>query len=566
MAIITISDIAKMGMISDVDSGDLPPSAFSFLGNVRNTDGHLSRGPVFLQYGNVTNDPRHIYATTDTNSINHLLVVTANGSIKELSSQNNPASDVSISGYAPTADSDAIVTFGETQNILYANREDREIWYRVKTSSGPFAKLSSYNSGAKDSNGYALAQFDPTWRAKVLRTFDSFVLLFNVRKGGQSFPQMIKWSDVSDYGNPPRDWDVANGASSAGENTLAEMKTEILDACRVGNDMIVFSRDECYQMQYTGDSNVFNFRRIDGKGVINTNCAVEHGARLYVFGDNDIYVTDGNSCQSIADGAVRKFVFQSLVETEKDKCFVAHDIANSTVHFCFVSAGANIAFPYLTGVPASCNRAASFNYVSNTWTMTDLPFARCGYPITYTTGLTINDLSNTPFDGITGTFQSMATSISNVMMFGSKTYTSPTTGATVSAALRLHSLYGTVTAPIDSEATSPCLMIKSKITFDDRTLQGSGLKLRNTKQLSAIYPGVEFDPSAGPLTFTIGKMAGSNDIPTWTTPVTCDGTAKTGKLSINVAAKYFAIKITYADAPDFRLSAFDLDLKNLGGI
>ena len=76
-------------------------------------------------------------------------------------------------------------------------------------------------------------------------------------------------------------------------------------------------------MEFVGGTFLFNFRKLFGdEGVINANCVVEVDGRHYVFGQNEIYVTDGTSRKSISDERVRQFVYGGMNKKNADRFFV----------------------------------------------------------------------------------------------------------------------------------------------------------------------------------------------------------------------------------------------------
>ena len=123
---------------------------------------------------------------------------------------------------------------------------------------------------------------------------------------------MVKWSDLKVDGSNP-DWDETNTNLLAGENTLADMPSEIVDGRQLRNSFYIYSRNQVYRMEYVGGSEIFTFNKVfDKTGLINTNCVVEVEGKHYCFGLDDIYVHDGTTKQTIADERVRNFIFNGI--------------------------------------------------------------------------------------------------------------------------------------------------------------------------------------------------------------------------------------------------------------
>ena len=90
---------------------------------------------------------------------------------------------------------------------------------------------------------------------------------------------------------------------------------------------------------------MFTFRKLfSDDGVINQNCIVEAEGKHFVFGNSDIYVTDGNTKRSIADEKVRQFIYQGLNVKNSDRCFVQHNKILSEIYFCYQSGDSLVQF------------------------------------------------------------------------------------------------------------------------------------------------------------------------------------------------------------------------------
>src|SRR5207237_6180711 len=100
MAIEHLRNLAKFGVINDVDAYDLPPEAFSAGVNVRFRNGKITGGPVFrnvLTLG--TADPRYAFSSNPTAGLDFLFVGYKNGTVSRISGTTETA--FSITGYTP---------------------------------------------------------------------------------------------------------------------------------------------------------------------------------------------------------------------------------------------------------------------------------------------------------------------------------------------------------------------------------------------------------------------------------------------------------------------------------
>jgi hypothetical protein len=119
---------------------------------------------------------------------------------------------------------------------------------------------------------------------------------------------MVKTSDlVTDPGVEPPSWDNTITTNNATENILTEMNGEIVEAQPLGNSLILYSNSETWLMTADGSTEVYSYRALPfNAGAINSNCVVQVNNRHYVFGADDLWVHDGLTMQSIADGRVQE--------------------------------------------------------------------------------------------------------------------------------------------------------------------------------------------------------------------------------------------------------------------
>ena len=115
-------------------------------------------------------------------------------------------------------------------------------------------------------------------------------------EGTTSFPNRVRFSNLVDANSVPDSWDETDTTKSAGFNDLVQMQTPIVDGLELGTNFVIYSSSEAILMEFVGGTFVFNFRKLFGdEGIINQNCVVEVDGKHFVFGNNEIYVTDGTT-------------------------------------------------------------------------------------------------------------------------------------------------------------------------------------------------------------------------------------------------------------------------------
>lgn len=549
MPSVKVRDIAKLGVICDTDSYALPIESFSWAQNVRFEDGSVTSGPIFRRLGTTPTVARHLLSFEDANETNHTFYVAENGSLLEWlpSGETNRSPS---SGWTPSI-SDAVITSTRLQGVTYINRSDRTPWYRAETSTSAFSTLETYNSAT------GAAQFAGSWRFNALRATANLLIGINVTMSGVNFPTMIKWSNfATNFGTPPKDWDVTVTTSSSGENILGEMDGNLVDGCRLGNNMLLYGTKETWLLEYIGGNDIFRTRRLFGSGVINVNCVVERDSAHYVFGTDDLFVTDGTRRDSLAAGRVKKMVFNSIVQAERSLFFTTYNPMLDEVMFCYVSSDKHCAFPY--GLPfgnRGCNRAAAYSIRTKNWTFYDLPYVTsAALGPAGTTGLSWETAAT--WETVGGSYAGAGDDAKNAVLFAAFPF-NHAAGAQPSA-IRSFELFGTgaTVSNLDTVATAPPYMEKAQIDLDETGADLSGVKL-----LSHIWPEIQLSPDSQGLVFEVGSAEHSNG------PFEFNGeqtfTEIEPRLDYDCAGRFLYMKIRAipGDAKPFTMTGFDLDLQ-----
>lgn len=552
---VPVRDLASAGIITDLDAYDLTLQALSMGVNARCENGRLERGPVARRAGNLTRKAVHAFNYDDAQNAAHVMVVDEQGYVSEWST--SAQTDYSpAAGWTAAASPSAAVTSTILNDVLYINREDRVPWYRAKSSSGAFGLLSGYNSGRGG------AQFDANLRFKSLRATANILVGINLVKNGVPYPNTVRWSDFADQNVPPRNWDLNgvvynNGAqtqsSVGGENTIAEMRGSLVDGCKLGNNLVLYSTRETWMMEFVGGISVFNFRRLFDSGILSVNCAVEKEGIQYVFGDDDIYMHDGNSNrQSLAQGRVRQFVYRHMVKSESYRSFVVHNKALNEIMFCYTSSDPYCHFKYSAGgTNTGCNRAAVYNYAANggagTWYLYDLPWVTTSTTGPIVSGATWTNISaGTSWNTAGGSWSAQGNADNNAMLMGSNlgtqgmySYGLPDAAATA--------------ATIDLAANGPMYLEKIKVDLDELKASLRGYKRINGLDIEGVIAA-----DAQPVTVTVGASDHPSEQPIWGTSQTFD--AQYSKIDCNQTGRFLAFKMEYADLKPLKISGFDLDL------
>lgn len=197
------------------------------------------------------------------------------------------------------------------------------------------------------------------WKAAAVRPFKNFIVALGITKGSTVFPHMVKWSTTLNPGSITNggDWDETNPAIDAGEQDLAETPDILVDCLPLGDANIIYKERSMYAMTYVGAPYIFRFQRLPGdSGMLARGCGVQTPLGHIVLTAGDVVINSGQGVQSIANGAVRDYIFKNISSTYYKRSFVTANPQKSEVWVCF---------PY--GDSETCNKAMVWNWESKTW-------------------------------------------------------------------------------------------------------------------------------------------------------------------------------------------------------
>jgi hypothetical protein len=537
MSILPVRNLGNAGVITDVDPFNLPFNAFTRAKNVSFDGTNIKRSPVFRTALDLSSiSPTFVFGLFSNTSYDSILVGTSNYSIHEYTSGGTLAIKHTGSAGATTQ----AYTGTTLSNVSYVNRGDQAPLYRLPTQTS-FTTLANWTSGHKCAS---------------LRSYKDFLVALDITEGSTTFPTRVRFSDVALANAAPSSWDATDTTKSSGFNDIVQMNTAIVDGSTLGSNFIIYSRDQVWLMEFVGGTFIMNFRKLfDDCGVINQNCIVEVEGRHYVFDRDDIYTTDAVSRQSICDGRVRNYIFNSIDTTSTSKCFTYHNDVTEEIYFCYRSADDMAEFT--SG--SECNRAAVFNYRHNSWSFMDLPNL-----ISITTA-NLNNVdtyanSTLTYDTTGGTFHGQSDSYSRHPICISLQNT--TDGLADNQMLALdHTDENTqVALPLYSAATKGIHLERIGLDLD----QELGASIDTYKTIRRILPQISTLSTDKTFNFTLGSSDIPTLLPTYTAPQTFD-VSTDYKLDTRESGRYLSYKIDASTVvKDFTISGFDLDLVPVG--
>jgi hypothetical protein len=524
-----IRGLGSVGVVTDVDPYNLPINAFTRAKNVRFSDGNVSKGPILRGVSSAVSwTPAFSYGLIAQTGYDTVLVVDNTFDIYELN--NGAFSQVFNSSSTSSLSSITATTLADVQ---YVNRSDQAPVSRLATAIN-FTSLANWPAG---------------YKANALRSFGDFLLALGTVEGGVSFPNRVRFSDPVQANQVPTTWDETDLTNSAGFNDLVQMKTPIVDGATLGPNFLVYSKDQVWMMEFVGGTFIFNFRKVfDDAGVINQNCIVEVEGKHYVFDRDDIYVTDGNTRQSICDGRVRDYIFSGMDNSKSDVCFVIHNTKLEELYFCYHS-GDDMAL-YTGGT--KCNRAAVYNYKEDNWSFQDLPNVVSGSEANINSVTSYATATQTYAD-IGGSYHDQESPYGRNPLVVS--LADADAGTSVSKVYGLDLVdQGSLSQSLDTTVSPEFLLERVGIDLDD-----TGIPLSGYKVVSRLYPQVSTPNSDGTFSFTFGAADTPNASPNYSTSVTFNALTDY-KVDTRMSGRYLSYKMTSSTLKDFAFSGMDAEL------
>ncbi len=253
-----------------------------------------------------------------------------------------------ITGTTPTGTQDDRWSGGTLGGVLVLNNSIDQPMYWTGDTAANLATLTGWNSA---------------WRAAVVRPHKGYLVALDVTKSGARYPHMVKWSHVAAAGTIPSSWDETDVTKDAGEQDLADTPDLLVDCLPMGDSLIIYKQRSMYSMTFIGQPYIWRFQRLPSEsGMLTRGCAVDTPAGHVVLTAGDVIIHQGGNPKSIADGAVRSFIFNNLDTTNYRRAFLCSNPQRCEVLVCFPMNGSTY-----------CDKAAVWNWQDNTWGLRDLP-------------------------------------------------------------------------------------------------------------------------------------------------------------------------------------------------
>lgn len=237
-----------------------------------------------------------------------------------------------------------------------------------------------------------LSNWPASTTCKLIKSFKSYLLAFDITESGTRYPHMVRWSTATDPGAVPTSWDYTLTTNDAGRTVIAEEGGAIIEAAAMRDVLMVYRETAITAIEFIGGVNIFKFRTVvTDVPILGPRCAttISDGVMQFVALKDDFIVCDGQQIRSVAEKRVRK-VFETIDPTNYRTSFVVSYPAKKEVWFCYPEVGY-----YMP------NKAITWNWRDDTWGMRDL-----NATIHAASGLAIPFNATDTWDGDTATWDS----------------------------------------------------------------------------------------------------------------------------------------------------------------
>lgn len=361
-----LRNVGSLGIISDIPSYDLPPSAWSDAMNVRFEGNKISKfgGNLRLVERFVKDGERTIAISQmrDTRLDVHWILATDKNIYRKSSMTRHEIISEFEDGYNATLEQPWYYT--TLSNCLVMNNVNDAPQglipkqEKIKTLPG-WGKVTGLNGPVQEE-----------WRAYTMASYKNFLIAMNTYEEGGEYPQRIRWSDIADINQLPFNWDSSSTESSAGFNDLTDATGEIVDGLAMRDSFVIYTTNDTFLMQYIGGNSIFRFTKLfTGSGLLARRCMTEFEGKHFVVSTNDVYVHDGSNRKSIVAGRIRDKLMDEITSVNplSVRCFTNYPKHEIWITYCRPGTDLRNQGEW------SPNKAAVWNWEYDTWTFYELP-------------------------------------------------------------------------------------------------------------------------------------------------------------------------------------------------
>lgn len=323
-----VNDVGSIGLIHDVPGFQLPPEAWTVARNVQCIDGSMAKAKGHSQiFGTPGVAPHFAMNVLSLGGVFWLYTSLTKGYV-----------------YDGTTHTDITRTVGGDYTAA-----GTRFWNGTIIGGIPILNNGSdvpqfwalpYDVATKLT---ALTNWPATHRAKIIRSLGQFLFAAGITKGSTVYPHMVKNSHPTVPGSVPASWDETDATKDVREYELSDVNSGVIvDMLPLRGRMVIYKEGSAWIARFVGGRKIFSIDSLfETAGLLSERCAalLNDGQRQVVLSQDDLFIHDGNSVQSIADRRVRKALFNDIDVTNYRNTFVYVDPETDLVKVCYPETG-----------------------------------------------------------------------------------------------------------------------------------------------------------------------------------------------------------------------------------
>lgn len=213
------------------------------------------------------------------------------------------------------------------------------------------------------------------WKTNRIRAYKNYLLCMGTIEDGVDYKQRVRWSDVAYVGALPSNWYEDSDVNDGGFNDLTDSSSHIIDGRPLRDSFIVYTNRDTFAMDYVGGTMIFNFRKIfSDSGILAPNCAIEFEGQHFVISEEDIFVHNGSTRQSVATGRIKDQLMKEISSVNYLATKVYSYPTRKEIWITYVAPGTTSSNENeLPEDNYACNKAAIWSWEYDTWSFAELP-------------------------------------------------------------------------------------------------------------------------------------------------------------------------------------------------
>lgn len=315
------------GIIKDIATHELPPTAWSGGTNIAFLDGKVVR-----RNGQEQRFPGHLgqpYFISLAYTLTNAYWVYADKTKMYATDGGAHAEITRASGVYGSLELDRLWDGGMFQGIpVFTNGKDKpQAWTNIALAN----KLID------------LPNWPPTYLCKLIHPFKNFLVAMNISYGGNTYPNMVLWSDAADPGSLPTTWDVSDPTQLAGTRDLVdEFPGGIINAMNLRDILIIYKDNSVWGMQFIGGTQIMRtYQILSGIGTLGPHSValIDKGSKHAFATEEDLIIFDGQNSVSALENKWKKYLRDNLDPTTGKRSFVFAREKTNEVMLCFPELG-----------------------------------------------------------------------------------------------------------------------------------------------------------------------------------------------------------------------------------